>query len=100
MQSKPRAIATETEELEGYYLADAVSFEAAPKTLGEVLSGSSLEDVEVLMPFIYSAVGRGQMEAMPNLRLIATRSTGYDHVDLEAAAKREITVAHVPAYEC
>ncbi|HZY66830.1 MAG TPA: hypothetical protein VFE21_13255 [Rubrobacteraceae bacterium] len=52
------------------------------------------------MPFIYPAVGRGQMEAMPNLRLIATRSTGYDHVDLEAAAKREITVAHVPAYEC
>ena len=102
MQSKPRAIATETEESEGYYLTDAladvVSVEAAPKTLGEVLSGGSLEDVEVLMPFIHSAVGRDQMEAMPNLRLIATRSTGYDHVDLQAAAEREIAVANVPAY--
>lgn len=102
MQSKPRAVATETEESEGRYLADVLvdvaSVEATPKTLGEVLVGSSHEDVEVLMPFIHSAVGREEMEAMPSLRLIATRSTGYDHVDLEAAAEKNIAVANVPAY--
>ncbi len=31
-------------------------------------------------------------------RLIATRSAGYNHVDLEAAATHDITVARVPAY--
>ena len=102
MPSKPRAIATETEESEGRYLSDAlddiVAVEAIPKPLREPLSGGSLEDVEVLMPFIHSAVGREQMEAMPNLRFIATRSTGYDHVDLDAAAEKNIAVSNVPAY--
>ncbi|MGB3632474.1 MAG: NAD(P)-dependent oxidoreductase, partial [Rubrobacteraceae bacterium] len=102
MQSIVRAVATETEVSEGQYLsivmADIASVKVVPETLDEALSGGSLEDVEVLMPFIHSTVGREQMEAMPNLRFIATRSTGYDHVDLEAAAERGIPVANVPAY--
>ena len=102
MQSRSRVLATETEEPEGQYLAitlaDIAAVEARPETLGELLSQGSREDVEVLMPFIHSAVGREQMEAMPNLRFIATRSTGYDHVDLEAAAEKDISVANVPAY--
>ena len=102
MPSKLRAIATETEESEGRYLAevldDVASVEGSPETLAQISSGDSLGDVEVLMPFIHSAVGREQMEAMPGLRLVATRSTGYDHVDLEAAAERNIAVANVPAY--
>jgi D-lactate dehydrogenase len=102
MQSKPRAIATEVEEPEGRYLADAlddvVEVDATSNTLGDALSEGSLEDVEVLMPFIHSSVGREQMEAMPNLRFIATRSTGYDHIDLEAASEKGIAVANVPAY--
>lgn len=102
MQSGPLALATEIEETEGQYLTDAlsdtVSVEATHMTLGEALSKSSPEDIEVLMPFIHSAVGRDEMEQMPNLRFIATRSTGYDHVDLEAAAEKNISVANVPAY--
>lgn len=50
----------------------------------------------MLMPFIHSPVGEAEMETMPGLRLIATRSTGYDHVDLAAAKERG--VANVPAY--
>lgn len=102
MQSRPHALVTETEESEGHYLGtildDAASVEATPKTLGEALADGPREDVEVLMPFIHSAVGREQMEQMPNLRFIATRSTGYDHVDLEAASEKSIPVANVPAY--
>jgi D-lactate dehydrogenase len=102
LQSRPHALATETEESEGQYLAismaDIATVEATPKTLGEILSGGPREDVEVLMPFIHSTVDREQMEMMPNLRFIATRSTGYDHVDLEAAAGKDIPVTNVPAY--
>jgi D-lactate dehydrogenase len=43
-------------------------------------------------------VGAGELEAMPNLRFVATRSTGYDHVDVAAAGERGISVANVPAY--
>ncbi|MGF1471533.1 MAG: NAD(P)-dependent oxidoreductase [Rubrobacteraceae bacterium] len=102
MGVKPRAIATEIEASESSYLsevlADVVTVEPVPGTLSEALASDSLEDVEVLMPFIHSAVGRQQLEQMPNLRFITTRSTGYDHVDLEAATERGIAVANVPVY--
>ncbi len=100
-QDRPRAVATETEEAEGRYLSEALgdsfSVEASPGTLAEI-PADELQGVEVLMPFIHSTVGREQMNAMPDLRLISTRSTGYDHIDLEAAAERGIAVANVPAY--
>lgn len=36
--------------------------------------------------------------AESGVRLIALRSAGFNHVDLEAAAERNLTVARVPAY--
>jgi lactate dehydrogenase-like 2-hydroxyacid dehydrogenase len=32
----------------------------------------------------------------PSVKVIATYSVGYDHIDLDAAAKRKIAVAHTP----
>ncbi len=55
-------------------------------------------DAEVLSPFIYTTVDRAFLEAHPNLRLIATRSTGYDHIDLETCRERQIAVCNVPYY--
>ncbi len=101
-QDKARALATETDGAEGRYLSEALSdelvVEAVAGPLAEAAPNGKLEDVQVLMPFIHSPVGPEQMEAMPGLRFIATRSTGYDHVDLEAASERGIAVANVPAY--
>lgn len=57
-----------------------------------------LRDCEVLSPFIRSQVSKEVLAALPALRLVATRSTGYDHVDLEACAARQIAVANVPSY--
>lgn len=36
------------------------------------------------------------MDALPNLEIIAVGAVGYDHIDLEAAAKRKITVTNTP----
>lgn len=102
--SRPLALATETEEWEGEYLAEALRDELRVEAVRNTLPEAAAErpdlfaSVEVLMPFIHSAVDREAMEAMPNLRLIATRSTGYDHIDLDEARRREIAVANVPAY--
>jgi len=96
-----RALATEIEGWEARYLAEALdgvlTVETVPGDLSEV-EPERLGDVEVLMPFIHSQVGEREMAAMSGLRLVATRSTGYDHVDLEAARSRGVAVANVPAY--
>lgn len=55
-------------------------------------------DVEVASCFIYSKFTREAMDKMPNLKMVATRSTGFDHVDLEAAKERGIQVVNVPEY--
>ena len=53
---------------------------------------------EVLSVFIYSQLTAAFIAKVPQLRLIATRSTGYDHIDLAACKKRKIAVATVPFY--
>ncbi len=55
-------------------------------------------DAQILSPFIYTSLGRDVLRQMPQLRLVATRSTGYDHIDLEYCRERGITVCNVPAY--
>lgn len=43
-------------------------------------------------------VSKETMDKLQALKLIATRSTGYDHIDVEAASKRGIVVCNVPDY--
>ncbi len=57
-----------------------------------------IKDFEALSVFIYSQVGREIIENMPNLKLIATRSTGYDHIDLDAARAKNVIISNVPTY--
>lgn len=59
------------------------------------------KDAEVLSVFVDSKVDAKIMDQFPNLSLIATRSTGYDNIDLAEAKNRNITVCNVPSYgEC
>lgn len=55
-------------------------------------------DFECLSVFIYSRVGAEVLEQLPRLKLVATRSTGFDHIDLEVCRQRGIGVANVPTY--
>jgi D-lactate dehydrogenase len=55
-------------------------------------------DADIICPFIYSRVTPAILERMPRLRLIATMSTGFDHIDVKACAARGITVCNVPTY--
>lgn len=59
---------------------------------------NSNPDAVVISIFADCEVTAQIMDAMPKLKLIATRTTGYDHIDLKAAAERGITVVNVPAY--
>ncbi|MBI4426378.1 MAG: hydroxyacid dehydrogenase [Candidatus Kerfeldbacteria bacterium] len=57
-----------------------------------------LKNVSILVAFIHSAITEAVLERIPNLKFVTTRSTGYDHIDLQACAKRGVLVSNVPTY--
>ena len=57
-----------------------------------------VKDVDAIGIFIYSVVTKKILEKLPNLKLITTLSTGFDHIDLKECKKRKITVCNVPHY--
>ena len=62
------------------------------------LTASKAKQAEVVSMFISSAVNRVVLSKLPKLKLIATRSTGFDHIDLDACKKRGVVVCNVPTY--
>lgn len=56
------------------------------------------DSVECLCVFVTSHVGKEEIEKCPALKLITTRSTGYDHIDTASAKEKGVAVATVPFY--
>ncbi len=56
------------------------------------------KDFDVISVFVGSAVDKEVINSFPNLKLITTRSTGFDHIDSAAAKEKNIAVAYVPGY--
>jgi len=52
----------------------------------------------VLSVFIYSDLSKEILDKFKNLKLISTRSTGFDHIDLVECKARYITISNVPFY--
>ncbi len=74
---------------------DKLVFSTGKITLENVGKYKGLEAVSV---FIYSKVNESLLKKIPKLKLVCTRSTGFDHIDLEACKKRKAVVCNVPAY--
>ena len=66
--------------------------------LEEIGDSPSLEDVNVLSPFIHSKCTSEQLKRLSKLEFIATRSTGFDHIDQDYCNEKNIYIANVPAY--
>lgn len=65
------------------------------------LNGKSINQLSsaiILSPFIYSTLTKDVLSQFPNLKFIATRSTGFDHIDVDFCKKKKILVANVPSY--
>jgi len=56
------------------------------------------EDAEIVSTFVYSRIDRSFLDGHPAVKLIATRSTTHDHLELENCAKRDVTMCVVPSY--
>jgi D-lactate dehydrogenase len=59
---------------------------------------NAAKNADALGIFIYSEVSREMLDRMPNLKFIATMSTGFDHIDIKEARNRNIPVSNVPSY--
>jgi len=64
----------------------------------DALAPDAHADAQVLCPFVHSLLDAQALARFPDLRLVATRSTGFDHIDLGACAARGILVCNVPDY--
>ncbi len=56
------------------------------------------QSATIICGFIYSAFPQRVLAQLPHLRLLLTRSVGYDHIDLNACSSQGIAVCHVPDY--
>lgn len=43
-------------------------------------------------------IGEGELNQLPKLKLILIAATGYDNIDIAAAARHNVTVCNVPGY--
>jgi len=88
-----------------YYQTKGVfsRLEVEPVFIDGIVSDDHLPPVDaadaiIISVFVDSNVTTKVLDAFPNLKHIATRSTGFDHIDLKACAARGISVSTVPGY--
>ena len=62
------------------------------------LDEATRNQVEVLSVFVDYQVTADVLDVLPNLKMIAARSAGYDHIDIVSAQQRGIVVSRVPHY--
>lgn len=55
-------------------------------------------DADIISTFIYSDLSKHVLEQFDHLELIATRSTGFDHIDTAYCEEHGIMVCNVPTY--
>ena len=56
------------------------------------------KDCDIISVFIYDNINENILDSLPQLKFIATRSTGFDHINIEECRKRGIKISNVPFY--
>ncbi|MFH1276697.1 MAG: NAD(P)-dependent oxidoreductase [Candidatus Woesearchaeota archaeon] len=57
-----------------------------------------VSDYDIITTFVNCKINKKVIDSLPNLKFIATMSTGYDHIDLEICSQKNIKVSNVPFY--
>ena len=92
----------ETNDREQQYLTqhlpgETLHFRADPLTTA-AQAKEIAHDAEIVSPFVRSRLSADVIEHLTHLKLIATRSTGFDHINVPSAESRAIPVCNVPTY--
>lgn len=57
-----------------------------------------IEESDIVSVFVFSKINEKVLRNAKKLKFICTRSTGYDHIDLQACKNKNILVSNVPSY--
>lgn len=87
--------ATERDEITKALAGHIVQFYDGTLTKDNVANAAMAEVISI---FINSEISADIVAALPATKLITTRSTGFDHIDLAAAKAKGVVVANVPGY--
>ncbi len=71
------------------------------QTFSETLSMETVslsKDAEIISVFVNSVIDTALLDALSSVKLIITRSVGFDHIDVAYAKTKGITVCNVPGY--
>jgi len=102
--SMAKVVLFEVEDWEKRYIESALS-EYQPVLTEEKLEDSTVskyQDAETISTFIYSTLTKEILDKLPNLKFIATRSMGFDHIDTSACKERGLLfrmfrlMVHIP----
>ena len=82
------------------HLKDSLGESALIKNFKETadLVLDKIKDTTILSTFINSKINKDIIDSLPNLKFITTRSTGFDHIDIDYARSKGILVSNVPTY--
>lgn len=103
---KTKILIFDTKECEKEYLktiklnnAEILMFEESlnEKTLSSIPQ-KDRDTATVISVFICSSISEDVIKEFPNLKLVATRSTGLNHINIEGCKKHGIVVSNVPSY--
>ncbi len=61
-------------------------------------NAGAFHDAEIISTALDSSLAPGLLDQFTHLKLIATRSTGFDQIDLDYCRKRGVGVCNVPVY--
>lgn len=75
-----------------------IKFKSHPLNEATVLSDQELEETDVISVFINSNVSCDVLKKFKNLRVVTTRSTGYNHIDVKHCSQNHIAVFNVEKY--
>lgn len=90
----------EIEEWEEPYLKKQLSdFEVSFFTESLSLQNIDLvKDYQIISIFVNSQIDKKLISKLSNIKMIVTRSTGFDHIDIAECKNKKIMVSNVPFY--
>lgn len=90
---------TEKELLKKLNLKDIdVTYFEEPLNENTKLTEEQLQETDIISIFIFSNLTEEVLSKFKNLRVIATRSTGFNHIDIDYCSKKNIAVLNVDKY--
>jgi D-lactate dehydrogenase len=93
-----KAIFYEIKDWERQYLEARLNGWTLSFDSGTVEASAGDASADCVSVFIYSQLDAAALARFPAAHLIATRSTGFDHIDLQECRNRKIVVSNVPSY--